>query len=112
MMDIHDTRTLDPNAYGLQLARVVDKGERFRYYLPVTFERPWNGCELCLRRARLFGLTTEQTGYIVDVLDAEGDILDTVGLTKPAFDYLKRVLKARVDWESERLDKGGWMKGE
>ncbi len=99
-MDINDTRTLHPDAYALQLAREMDKGARLRMYIPVTFERPWQGCELALRRC-LGGLTTEQTGYLVDVLDADGDILDTVHLTKCAFDYLKRALKIRVDWELE-----------
>jgi len=45
-----------------------------------------------------FGMLIVQTGRLegsrfVDVLDSEGDILDTIGVTQRGFEYMRRVLR-------------------
>jgi hypothetical protein len=50
-----------------------------------------------LRRCAACGwLKEDSSGLLVDVLDAQGDIIQDYPITKKGFEYLRRILKFRV----------------
>lgn len=89
--------TLHPGAVALRPVRVV--GEEFRFYEATTFpKRPWGGCEWTLRKLRACGqLADDGSGIVLDVLDANHDVIQDFPLTKAGFEYLRRTLKFRVE---------------
>jgi len=99
--------TLDPKAYALRPLRIRPKTDELILYTSTTFEPdPRAGIELLLRRMKVFGMLQGQPAkspiddLAVDVLDSEGDILQTFNLTPHGFEYLRAKLKFRV----EKLD--------
>lgn len=86
-------------AFALRLFRVDLNKNRFLNYEAITFpNNPRSGCDMMLRRAAVSGEIKEiehgeRLG--VDVLDEGGDILETLGLTRQSFQYLRRKLKTR-----------------
>lgn len=79
----------------------IDKRDHPIHYTATTFPRgAYAGCELTIRRMECFGMLVPQSSQLegsrfVDVLDAEGDILDTIGVTQKGFEYMRRVLGVR-----------------
>lgn len=72
------------------------------HYTATTFpKKPFQGCEITIRRCEAFGyLVPPQPGNLegdlfIDVLDIEGDILDTIGVTPDGWKYLRRVLGSK-----------------
>jgi len=81
---------------------LIDGHERPLHYTGTTFPaNPYAGCELTIRRMECFGylLPTApgslEGSYFVDVLDSQGDILETLAVTRQGFEYLRRVLRFR-----------------
>ena len=88
---------LDADAVALQLVWVIPSRNRYRMYEPVTFPNGWAGCRHALNRAYVGGgPPTEDSNYLVDVLDANGDNIQTYTLTRKGFRYLQRQLNVRV----------------
>lgn len=93
---------LDRRAVALRPVRALKDG--FRYYEATTFENPWQGCEMYLRRCAAFGMLKADDGHIVlDVLDEHGDVVQDFPLTREGLRYLRREFRFKVEWE----DKGG-----
>jgi hypothetical protein len=91
---------LPRSAHALRPLRILKDGDG-RHYTAHTFPKGgYERCELTLRRCESFGYLVSQDGSLVgdlfiDVLDIEGDILNTIGLTARGWEYLRRVLKFR-----------------
>lgn len=91
---------LPKSAHALRPLKILKSGDG-RHYTAHTFPKGgYEGCELTLRRCEAFGYLVPQPGSLVgdlfiDVLDIEGDILNTIGLTARGWNYLRRVLKFR-----------------
>ena len=91
-----DTIDLVPEAYALRLCRTLK--DRFRLYDPVTFPNdPRAGCDTYLRRCKAFGYVTDDSPFIVDILDENNDIVQDYCLTREGFNWLRRVLDTRVE---------------
>jgi len=79
----------------------IDRHEKPIHYTATTFVRPFEGLEITLRRMEAFGMLVAQTGKqlegtrFVDILDADEDIIDTIGVTQRGFEYMRRVLRFR-----------------
>jgi len=91
---------LKPEAYALRPVRALKDG--FRYYEATTFpENPWQGCEVYLRRLAFLGhlREDEEEGQeiVIDVLNANGDIIQDFPVSKQGFNLLRRWLKFKVD---------------
>jgi hypothetical protein len=85
---------LVPNAYALRLCRTIKSKNSFRLYDPVTFPKdPRGGCLLYLRRCQAFGYLVDDSPFVVDVLDANDDIIQDYSLTREGFNWLKRAIK-------------------
>jgi hypothetical protein len=83
---------LPDGAVALQPVRLTSAGD-LRVYSAVTFPRdPYAGCERTVRILRGLGfLSTEDTSpLMLDVLDANGDIIADVPVTRRGFEYLRR----------------------
>lgn len=100
------------NAYALTLFRGLANGDG-RAYTATTFPRnPWAGCERFIRIARRVGWLTDDidAAYgVLDVLDADGDIIQDFGvLDSRSFQQIKRRLDLRVEssveTDEERAD--------
>jgi hypothetical protein len=90
------TPPLPKNAYGLRAFRVID--EEIRNYRPVTFRDTWAGFDTYLRRMKMFGmLAPSYTGFAVDALDRDGNILQTWSITERGLAYLRRELNLRME---------------
>ena len=88
--------SLPPDAYALRPVRVDAENNRFIEYEAVTFPNgPREGCALYLRRCEAFGYLrgAEDSGLVVDVLNAEGDIVAEYPITRDGFEYLRSRLK-------------------
>lgn len=92
-----NTIDLLPGAVALRCVRVV--GDDFRYYEAMTFpDNPWQGCEMWLRRCHVFGmLVSDDADIVIDILDANGDIIQDFPLSRAGLRYLKSQLRFRVD---------------
>lgn len=93
-------KILKPEAFALRPVRVI--GDGFRYYEATTFPQdPWKGCELYLRRLAFFGHLREDgkegQEIVIDVLDANGDIIQDFPVTREGFRLLRRWLRFKVD---------------
>lgn len=90
---------LDPRAHALRPVRAISGSNCFRFYEATTFPpNPFAGCHIWLRRCQAVGFLTEDAGNIViDVLDANGDIVQDFPLTRPGLKYLRTKLKFKVD---------------
>lgn len=91
---------VSPAAHALTAFRILPSGEG-REYTATTFPRdPWAGCEHFIRMARKVGwLSPAGESYaVLDVLDAEGDIVQDFGIRDAsAFQQIKRHLNLRVE---------------
>lgn len=88
----------------------IDRDESPIHYTATTFpDGPYQGCEKTIRRMESFGhlpprVPGSLTGNLfVDVLDADGDILDTLEVSRAGFEYMRRVLRFRRE-STELLD--------
>jgi len=88
---------LDKNAFALRPARMLVKKNEFRHYEATTFPaNPFNGCSMYLRRC--FGdLKEDDSNLSIDVLDENGDIIQEYPITRKGFNYLRMVLKFKVE---------------
>lgn len=78
----------------------IGRDEHPIHYTAAEFLRGRAGVELTLRRMECFGMLIHQPGQLegtrfVDVLDAQGDILNTIGVTRRGFEYMRRTLRFR-----------------
>lgn len=83
------------DAVALRPVRMNEKAQTFTFYEGTTFPRnPYGGCNLYLRRCHAFGYLEADAGnLIVDVLNADGDIIQDFPITRKGFEYLRRTLK-------------------
>lgn len=88
---------LHPSAHALRPVRIV--GDCLRIYEATTFPRaPRGGCEMYLRRCAAVGYLKEDGAKIlVDVLDANGDIVQDFPLTRRGLCYLRGQLRFKVE---------------
>lgn len=96
---------LDRNAHALRPFRVDEKRNRFVHYEASTFPvDPRAGCDTIMRRAAVCGPVVENgDGQLgVDVLNADGDIVQTFSVSRGVFEYLRRTLKFRREPTGER----------
>ena len=76
----------------------IDRDENPVHYTATTFpQNPYSGCEITVRRMECFGHLTRRDGqlqgkWFLDVLDADGDILDTLEVNQRGVEYMRRVL--------------------
>lgn len=76
----------------------IDRQENPIHYEATTFPNdPYAGCELLVRRMECFGMLTKRDGalqgsWFLDVLDEEGDILDTLEVVGNGVKYMRRTL--------------------
>lgn len=94
---------VDPRAVALTAFRELPDG-RGCQYTAVTFPaNPWQGCERTIRMGRAFGYVTAVTPdcyAVLDVLDADGDLIQTFGIPHTrAFHWYYRKLHLRVESE-------------
>jgi hypothetical protein len=92
------TASLSREAHALTVFRVLKNGEG-RAYTATTFPAdPFAGCARFLRLAR-FWLTDDADGYgVLDVLNANGDIVQDFTIKDAAgFQQIKRRLHLRVE---------------
>lgn len=89
--------SLPKSAHALRPMR-IGRDENVVHYEATTFPNgPYEGCELTIRRMECFGMLTKRDGalkgsWFLDVLDAEGDILDTLEVSKSGVAYMRRKL--------------------
>ena len=95
--------TISPLAHALRPFRMDVRRNEFINFTATTFPKnPQAGCEMYLRRAEIFGLIEDGDGPRgIDVLDCEGDILQTFTATPQAFNYLRHKLKFRREAHRE-----------
>ena len=88
---------LDKKAFALRPVRMLINKNDFRYYEATTFPaNPFNGCSMYLRRC--FGdLKEDDSNLSIDVLDENGDIIQEYPITRKGFNYLRMVLKFKVE---------------
>lgn len=96
-MTFSTSGNLSKDAHALAPIRFLDN-DHLKHYDATTFSEPYKGCELIIRRAEAFGyiLSSQERvkgEFAVDVLDKNGDILDTLEVTEKGFNYLIRELK-------------------
>lgn len=89
---------LPKTAYALRPLRIFANGNGVHYTGTTFPHNPYQGCELTLRRCEAFGYLVPASNeplpdLCIDVLDKEGDILDTIGVTRDGFEYLRRTLR-------------------
>ena len=83
-------------AIALQPIRMDEKRNRFIHYTPITWEtRPAANLDMYLRRLKACGHIVEgkESPLAVDLLDEQGNILDTILINRKGFEYLRRKLK-------------------
>lgn len=101
MSDFPIAASVPKTAHALRPMR-IDRDENPIHYTGTTFPKnPYAGCEITIRRMECFGhLMPREPGPLkgnlfVDILDADGDILDTLAVTREGFEYMRRVLRFR-----------------
>lgn len=98
--DFPITAAVPKSAHALRPMR-IDRDEVPIHYTATSFVEPYKGCEMTLRRMEAFGMLEPRSpGQLkgtrfVDVLDEIGDIIDTIGVTRRGFEYLRDKLKFR-----------------
>jgi len=89
-------RMTHPQAVALRPVRMDERNNRFVNYEATTFPKnPRAGCEMYIRRLKALGFIEKDSPLAVDVLDLDGDILDTIMISRRGFEYLRRQLKFR-----------------
>lgn len=90
--------SLPRTAYALRPMR-IDRRDDAIHYEAITFPRdPFQGCELQIRRMEAFGMLTKreqgplQGTWFLDVLDEQGDILDTLEVNAQGVKYMRRTI--------------------
>lgn len=93
---------LSRDAVALRPVRMNRKRNTFTYYEGTTFPRdPFGGCSLYLRRCDAFGyLVRDEGDLLIDVLNADGDIVQDFPVSRKGFEYLRRSLKFRREQPS------------
>lgn len=90
---------LDPSACVLRPWRIKDEAPL--NFTGAKFARGVVAVQLYLKRMDAFGYIIGRdlrtSDYMVDVLDDEGDILDTFAITKSGFEWCRRKLRAIID---------------
>ncbi len=93
--------SLPKTAHALRPMR-IDRNEDPVHYEATTFPRgPYAGCELQIRRMECFGMLANRDGplqgsWFLDVLDEQGDILETLEVIgQRAVKYMRRTLHMR-----------------
>ena len=100
MTEFPIAQSLQKSAHALRPMR-IDRDESPVHYTATTFPlNPYNGCELLVRRMECFGYLNRREGHLqgrwfLDVLDADGDILDTLEVNQRGVGYLRSVLRFR-----------------
>lgn len=91
-----------PNAHAIRLTRLA--GNTIVEYEAVTFPRnPRAGCLMWLRRCEACGyIVNRLTGWVIDILDTNGDIIQEFNVTRRGFGYLRRSLKFRRERENAK----------
>ncbi len=98
-----DSGLCRPPAGAVGLSAIRDPGDgSMRQYSSVEFTRGWHGVEHFIRTLRAFGYvkpsSTEPSYAVLDVLDANGDIIGDYDIPHPqAFKYIYRKLDLRVE---------------
>lgn len=101
MSDLDDLAVIDKllplSAHALRPVRIV-KDVAVHYTATTFLQNPRSGCELTLRRLGSFGCLTGVPGdklenLWVDVLDAQGDILQEWPITRNGMEYLRQKLR-------------------
>lgn len=89
--------SLPKAAHALRPMR-IDRNEDPVHYEATTFPKDaYRGCELQIRRMEAFGMLTKPTGnlqgsWFLDVLDEQGDILETLEVNTRGVKYMRRTL--------------------
>lgn len=97
MSDFPIAASLPKTAHALRPMR-IDRDESPVHYESTTFPRgAFQGCELQIRRMECFGMLTKRDGslqgtWFIDVLDAEGDILETLEVNARGVKNMRRTL--------------------
>ncbi len=101
MSDFQIAASVPKTAHALRPMR-IDRDENPVHYTATTFpQNPYSGCEITIRRMESFGFVLPQEpgnlrgNLFVDLLDSEGDIIDTLAVTRDGFEYLRRALRFR-----------------
>ena len=100
MNDYPIATSIPKTAHALRPMR-IDRDESPIHYEATTFPADaYKGCELQIRRMECFGMLTKRDGalqgrWFLDVLDADGDILDTLEVNAKGALYMRRTLFAR-----------------
>ena len=89
---------LPKTAHALRPMR-IDRNEVAIHYEATTFPGgAYSGCELQIRRMECFSMLTKrddgplQGSWFLDVLDEQGDILDTLEVNAKGVKYMRRTL--------------------
>lgn len=92
--------SLPHRAHALRPMRI--EGVEAIHYEATTYPaNPYRGCETQIRRMECFGMLTKrdsgplQGRWFLDVLDADGDILDTLEVNDKGVRYMRRTLYSR-----------------
>jgi hypothetical protein len=102
---------LDKNAFALRPVRMLTKRNEFRYYEATTFPaNPFNGCSMCLRRC-FDDLKEDDSNLLIDVLDENGDTIQEYPITRKGFNYLRRVLKFKIEHTPSNNAHAGQLAG-
>ncbi len=88
------------NAAALRVIRIDERRNEFINYEAMTFPKgPAAGCDMYLRRLAAFGFLLSKddisSNLAVDILDGEGDIIDTFPISSGGFLYLRGRLRFR-----------------
>jgi hypothetical protein len=101
MSDFPIAASLPKTAHALRPMR-IDSNEDPVHYDAITFPRgPYAGCELQIRRMECFGMLAKHDGplrgkWFLDVLDGQGDILDTLEvINQRGVKYMRRTLSLK-----------------
>jgi hypothetical protein len=97
-MRLQIAASLPRTAHALRPMRIGRQGDAIHYEATTFPSDPYQGCELQVRRMECFGMLTRreqgplQGSWFLDVLDAEGDILDTLEVNAQGVKYMRRTL--------------------
>lgn len=92
--------SISKDAHALRPMR-IGRDEIPIHYEATTFPKdPYVGCELLIRRMEVFGMLARRDGrlkgaWFLDVLDSDGDILDTLEVNGAGVKYMRRTLRMK-----------------
>lgn len=104
--------SLPRTAHALRPMRIARNDEAIHYEATTFTRDPYQGCELQIRRMECFGMLTKrehgplQGTWFLDVLDEQGDILDTLEVNAQGVKYMRRTIGVKREDTSllKRLD--------